>query len=339
MKILHVCSGKGLGGTRTVFLSHQRLFERIGADVTPVIRRGAAVKSWLSVTSKEKLKELGYFRRFPIKFQKDYLKMKKLCESHDLIWLHKPIDCHIWRKISKTSKIALIVHGFQNTKLKEADYLIAVSLPVFEHLKRKGFKNVFLLKNFTTFPVSEHEITWNKQIQISAFGFFRNKKGFLDLIDAIDILQNQLNCKEFKVDIYGSGRMLFILKLKKYLQKVTKLNINSWTLDIQKKFQSSDIVVIPSRSESFSMIAIEAMAAGCLILSTKCKGPEFIITDGVDGILTEVKNPKLMAEKLFEIIEHSQRFTKIRQNGRKTASKKFSIKSAQEVMRNILKTI
>lgn len=339
MKILHICSGKGLGGTRSVFLSHQKLFESLGLESIPVVRPNAQVLNVLDDKSRKISKTINYYRRFPIHFQKSFSNMQNLANSCDLIWVHKPIDCYIWRKVAPKSKIVMVVHGFQNTNLTKADYLIAVSIPVFNHLKSKGFNNVFLINNFLKTPITTHNIKWNEIAQISSFGFFRKKKGFIDLIDALDILENKLNFKNFKFDLYGNGRLGFLLRLKKFFQNVKNLKINPWTNQMQKKLLQSDIVVIPSRSESFSMVTIEAMAAGCLVISTKCFGPEFIITDGIDGILIEKRNPQIMAEKLKEVIENKIQFTKLREKGRKMVFQKFSIESSKIEMKKLLDII
>ncbi len=336
MKILHICSGKGLGGTRSVFLAHQKLFESLKIESIPLIRPNAKVLSALSEDSKKITKIINYYRRFPIRFQKSFSIMQNLANSSDLIWVHKPIDCYIWRNIAPKAKIVMVVHGFQNTNLKKADYLVAVSKPVFNHLKSKGFSNIFLINNFLKSPVTSHDIKWNETVQISSFGFFRKKKGFTDLIDALDILENKLNFKNFKFDLYGNGRLSLLLRIKKIFQNVKNLKINPWTDRMQEKLLESDIVVIPSRSESFSMVTIEAMAAVCLVVSTKCFGPEFIITDEVDGLLIERQNPQIMAEKLKEIIENKYRFTKLRENGRLMVSEKFSMEKSKTEMKRLL---
>ncbi|MDR3030892.1 MAG: glycosyltransferase family 4 protein [Holosporales bacterium] len=339
MKILHVCSGKGLGGTRTVFLSHQRLFEEIGIDSTPIIRLEAKVKDKLSKVSLKKLKEINYIRRIPIKWKKDFKVMRNLTDNSDIIWVHKPIDAYIWRKVSSTAKIIMVVHGFQNTNLNRADYLVAVSQPVLEHLNKKGLNNIFLINNFLSAAISKHRITWNKKINISAFGFFRRKKGFTDFIRALNVLQKTVDPNKYTVNIYGNGRLAIILKTLKVFLKIKNLKINNWTNDMENCLRNTDIVVIPSRSESFSMIAIEGMAQGCLIVSTKCKGPEFIITNNVDGILIEKRNPTIMAEKLKEIIESPELFVKIRQTGREMVSQTFSIENSKKSVQEILSLI
>lgn len=340
VKVLHVCSGKGLGGTRSVFLAHQSLFELLPDIVSiPVLRSNAKVFDKLSETSQKNAEIINYYRRFPIQFQTCFQRMKNLAASSDVIWVHKPIDCYIWRKVAPKAKIVMVVHGFQNTNLEKADYLVAVSVPVLNHLKAKGFNNAYLINNFLKTSVSTHDIKWNDVLQISSFGFFRRKKGFTDLINALSILEHGLKCNNFKFDLYGNGRLGLILKMKKYLQNVKTLRINPWTNEMPKKLANSDIVVIPSRSESFSMVTIEAMAAGCLVVSTKCFGPEFIITNGADGILVEKENPLALAKKLKEIIENRYEFTDIRERGREMVSKKFSLENSKSEMEKLLNMI
>ena len=42
-----------------------------------------------------------------------------------------------------------------------------------------------------------------------------------------------------------------------------------------------DIVIVPSKLESFGMIIIEAMAKGALVIATKSGGPQTIINDDI----------------------------------------------------------
>ncbi|MBQ7524478.1 MAG: glycosyltransferase family 4 protein [Alphaproteobacteria bacterium] len=333
-EILHVCSGKGLGGTRTVFLAHQRVFDALGVETTPLIRRGALIGEKLPNAS-----IVNYFRRIPVKWQRAYSTMRTLAGAHDLIWVHKPVDCHIWRTVAPQAKIVMVVHGFQNTNLEKADYLVPVSVPVLEHLRAKGLRNTFLVNNFLptelTFP--DQKVPWNDELRISSFGFFRRKKGFSDLIKAVGILQNEYGCRNFQANLFGNGRLSPVLRLQKKFLEAENLSINGWTENMPTELLRSDIVVIPSRSESFSMVAIEAMAAGCLVISTRCGGPEFIISDGYDGILVEKQNPQALAAKIREVIDHPEQFSYMRENAIKTVAQKFSLKSAKDVISEVLR--
>ena len=334
-KILHVCSRKGFGGTQTVFAAHQKLFDLLNIYSTAITRKNIK----FILTTRSNRDYLTYFRRIPIQVQPDYKRLRRLSDNFDVIWVHKPIDCFIWRKIAPSKKIVLVVHGFQNTHLKLADYLVAVSVPVQQHLLDKGFTNVFLINNFLDKDIRTSNIKWNDKIQISSFGFFRRKKGFTDLVDALSILENKLGYKNFQCSIFGKGRMFPFIKLKSLFKKTSKLNIKPWTHNISEVLKSTDIVVIPSRSESFSMVAVEAMAAGCLVISTKCKGPEYIVNHEKDGILVEKRNSHAMAEAIKNVIDNPEKFSSLRMLAPETIRMKFSTEQAKKCMFDFLQVI
>jgi len=68
---------------------------------------------------------------------------------------------------------------------------------------------------------------------------------------------------------------------------------------------ASSVMVLPSRSEGFGMVLIEAMECGVPCVSFDCpSGPRDIITHGEDGFLVEKENIQELAEKLLVLIEN-----------------------------------
>ena len=55
--------------------------------------------------------------------------------------------------------------------------------------------------------------------------------------------------------------------------------------DVTQVYASLDVLAVTSRTEGFSLVAVEAMASGLPVIATRCGGPEEIVTDGVDGLL------------------------------------------------------
>ncbi len=90
--------------------------------------------------------------------------------------------------------------------------------------------------------------------------------------------------------------------------------------DNKKEFLvDTDIFVFPSCwYEGHPMVIIEAMAAGCPVVSTKNAGaiPETVI-DGKTGILVEKKNPQAVAQAIIELIESPELRVKMGMAGRK----------------------
>ena len=52
-------------------------------------------------------------------------------------------------------------------------------------------------------------------------------------------------------------------------------------------YSASDIVVVPSRYESFGLVAVEAMASGTPVIASRVGGLAYTIEDGVTGLLVE----------------------------------------------------
>lgn len=338
MKILHAISGKGLGGTRTVFLSHQTLFSDIGFETTIVLRPNALIREYIKDANK--IVEINYNRKIPIKWQKSSkLKMQSVAEGMDIIWLHKPVDAFIWRQICPKALIVLTVHGFQYKHLENADYLIAVSEVVLDHLRNNGFGKTFMINNFLNNEISTHDIFWNKKITISSFGFFRTKKGFQDLIKALYFLRKFKPKHDYEAHIYGKGKWWLILRAMKLFLGLGKLHIHPWTNSPISKMKESEITVIPSRSESFSMITIEAMSQGSLVVSTRCRGPEYIITNGINGILTKSRSPKDLALTIKEILDSPENFTNLRINGRNMVNLHYTKEASKAKMINFFQKL
>lgn len=72
---------------------------------------------------------------------------------------------------------------------------------------------------------------------------------------------------------------------------------------VKQEIQKSSMFVISSHYETFGVVAIEALALGKPILSTKCGGPESIINSKV-GVLVENNSVDELATGMYYLYEH-----------------------------------
>ena len=67
-------------------------------------------------------------------------------------------------------------------------------------------------------------------------------------------------------------------------------------------YRAADVVVIPSRAESFGLVAAEAQACGTPVVAAKVGGLVYVVDDGVTGILVDGWDPADYAEVLDRLL-------------------------------------
>ncbi|MDH4065317.1 MAG: glycosyltransferase family 4 protein [Acidobacteriota bacterium] len=74
-----------------------------------------------------------------------------------------------------------------------------------------------------------------------------------------------------------------------------------WRADLQILYRASDAVALTSRNEGSPVALIEAMAAGCPVVSTRVGGVPDVVTDQESGLLAEMDDPAALAEALGRV--------------------------------------
>ena len=72
------------------------------------------------------------------------------------------------------------------------------------------------------------------------------------------------------------------------------------SIAIKQHFEGADAFVLSSDYETFGVSLIEAMACGLPAISTRCGGPQSIITEPALGILTDLE-PEALAEAMIKM--------------------------------------
>ncbi len=67
-------------------------------------------------------------------------------------------------------------------------------------------------------------------------------------------------------------------------------------------YAAADVVLVPSRSESFGLVALEAQACGTPVIAAAVGGLRFVVEDGRGGLLVEGHDPADHAERLLALL-------------------------------------
>ncbi len=147
-----------------------------------------------------------------------------------------------------------------------------------------------------------------------------------DVIRIFHKLEEEMQ-DQLELWIVGEGplqyEMISLTEELKIREKVRFIGICS---NLGGLIASSDLMILPSREESFGLVALEAMACGVPVLASRVGGLPEVIEDGVSGFLFGHGNVDEAAEKGLRILKGKNYYDGIVKEGLKTANEKFSMK-------------
>jgi L-malate glycosyltransferase len=81
----------------------------------------------------------------------------------------------------------------------------------------------------------------------------------------------------------------------------------------------SDVMILPSESESFGLAALEAMSCGVPVVASRIGGLPELITEGKNGFLAPLKDTEVMAKSVLSILQSDERQKSFAAAARETA--------------------
>jgi D-inositol-3-phosphate glycosyltransferase len=81
---------------------------------------------------------------------------------------------------------------------------------------------------------------------------------------------------------------------------VERLSLPDW-------YRAADLVCVPSYSESFGLVALEAQACGTPVVATAVGGLRTAVADGFSGVLVDGHDPKAWSSVITRLLQEPQR--------------------------------
>ena len=158
------------------------------------------------------------------------------------------------------------------------------------------------------------------ELLISGMGIYIHRKGFDVLLRAFAKLRSER--KKMRLALIGGGgdQRETYLKLADELDIRQKLLLpESFVKDVRPWLWASDIFVMPSREEGFSIALLEGLAAELPVVVSDIDPFTEIIRDGENGLIAGTEDPEDFSRVLQQMLEMStEQRNRLVQNAQKT---------------------
>lgn len=163
-----------------------------------------------------------------------------------------------------------------------------------------------------------------------------------NICDFVDVWCNLYQANpQWKACIVGDGPDMPYLREYISLRKVERLTLAGAQSDVLSYYQKANFICMVSTYEGWGMTLTEGMTCGCIPCAyNSYESLTDIIDDGINGIVVSDMNPRIMSNRIQQIIDSSDRMDLMSNNARRKVMLFSSENTANkwlEVINNIRK--
>lgn len=231
---------------------------------------------------------------------------------------------------------------YQKAAVQRADCVQATAESERDNLLKLGYNtNIKVVRLGIDAESIEMKRSWKKSRQILFLSRVHVKKGINFLVEAADVLRNEL--QGYKILVAGEGEADYVEAMKRMisdrgLQDIVQLIGGVYGDEKWRLFQMSDFFVLPTHSENFGLAIAESLASGTPVITT-VGTPWSDLNSAEAGAWIEIGTEPLV-ETLRRFLSLSENeLETMGRNGRKLIETKYSAHVMAEQMMEVYKEI
>ena len=179
----------------------------------------------------------------------------------------------------------------------------------------------------------------NGEMLVTHISNFRKVKRIEDVVLIFDKIRKKIPAKLLLV---GDGPERSIIeRMCREIDLCTDAVLLGKLRSTKEILAISDLFLLPSETESFGLAALEAMAAGCPVISTNTGGLPEVNVHGVSGYTANVGDVEAMSAYALDLLDNEHKLKIFRDNAINTA-RNFDIKTVlcryEKMYDQVLKT-
>lgn len=216
-------------------------------------------------------------------------------------------------------------------------FMTAINLPVYKlaisgHVKR-SIEHYSPSKGVAIVPNGIHHSEYHRDdniLKMGVGGCVRQRYS-KDPHATTNIFMNLHNWN-YDIPLYsfGTGKKPSIVNILNYTNNPS---VNEGRIIYNK----CKVWFLSSIEEGFGLPVLESMACGCVVVSTKCGGPQDLIVDGYNGFNVEVGNYGAITYYIKKILQDDALCTELSKNALETAGKYSWATSSSMLEQELLK--
>ena len=231
---------------------------------------------------------------------------------------------------------------YQKAAVQRADCVQATAESERDNLLKLGYNsNIKVVRLGIDAESIEMKRSWKKSRQILFLSRVHVKKGINFLIEAADVLRNEL--QGYKILVAGEGDADYVEAMKRIicdrgLQDIVQLIGGVYGDEKWRLFQTSDFFVLPTHSENFGLAIAESLASGTPVITT-VGTPWSDLNSSEAGAWIEIGTEPLV-ETLHRFLDLSEdELETMGRNGRRLIETKYSAHVMAEQMMEVYKSV
>lgn len=231
---------------------------------------------------------------------------------------------------------------YQKAAVQRANCVQATAESERDNLLKLGYNsNIKVVRLGIDAESIEMKRSWKKSRQILFLSRVHVKKGINFLVEAADVLRNEL--QGYKILVAGEGNADYVEAMNRMicdrgLQDIVKLIGGVYGDEKWRLFQTSDFFVLPTHSENFGLAIAESLASGTPVITT-VGTPWNDLNDTNSGAWIEIGTQPLTDTLRKFLALSDEELETMGRNGRKLIETKYSAHVMAEQMMEVYKSV
>jgi glycosyltransferase involved in cell wall biosynthesis len=185
------------------------------------------------------------------------------------------------------------------------------------------------------------------RLLVGTIGELKELKGQEEFLRAAALLAPRFPTADFIIageDFSRTGEeRARIERLIAELGLQSRVYLTGWLDDVAPLLGALDLFVSASRSESFGLAIVEAMASGLGVVATATEGARETVEDGVSGLLVAVGDAEALAQQIARLLEDREARARLGERARQLARERFSLEhmvsATEQIYREALESM